>query len=137
MEFLRGALQVIIGISSFWLMVMMLYQLVIGFFGFGKKIKDYEDHDPESRFLVLIPAHNEEKVIGDIVRNLQEMDYPQELYDFYVIADNCTDHTAEAARAAGARVIETRKEAPDAPTGKPIALRKALEAWGITRTGMI
>ena len=130
MEFLRGALQVIIGISSFWLMVMMLYQLVIGFFGFGKKIKDYEDHDPESRFLVLIPAHNEEKVIGDIVRNLQEMDYPQELYDFYVIADNCTDHTAEAARAAGARVIETRKEAPDAPTGKPIALRKALEALG-------
>jgi cellulose synthase/poly-beta-1,6-N-acetylglucosamine synthase-like glycosyltransferase len=111
-------------------MIMMLYQLVIGLFGFGKKVKDYEDHDPESRFLVLIPAHNEEKVIGDIVRNLQEMDYPSELYDFYVIADNCTDRTAETARAAGAKVIETRKDSPDAPTGKPIALRKALDALG-------
>ena len=128
MEFLRGVLQVIIGGCSFVLFVMMLYQLVISLFGFKKNVKDYADHDPESRFLVLIPAHNEERVIGDIVRNLQEMDYPRELYDFYVIADNCTDNTAEAARRAGARVIETHKESPDAPTGKPIALRKALQA---------
>ena len=106
----------------------MVYQLIIGLFGFGKKTKDYADHDPESRFLVLVPAHNEEKVISDIVRNLQEMDYPRELYDFYIIADNCTDKTAEVARGLGANVIETRKESPDAPTGKPIALRKALEA---------
>ena len=108
----------------------MIYQLFIGLFGFGREVKDYQDHDPESRFLVLIPAHNEEKVISDIVHNLQEMDYPRELYDFYVIADNCTDRTAEVAREAGARVIETRKETPDAPTGKPIALRKALQALG-------
>ena len=98
MEFLRGVLQVIIGGCSFVLLVMMLYQLVISLFGFKKNVKDYADHDPESRFLVLIPAHNEERVIGDIVRNLQEMDYPRELYDFYVIADNCTDNTAEVAR---------------------------------------
>ncbi len=130
MELLRGVLQTIIAVCSGWLLLMMVYQLVIGLFGFKKEVKDYRDHDPESRFLVLIPAHNEEKVIGDIVRNLQEMDYPRELYDFYVIADNCTDHTAETARAAGAKVIETRKETPDSPTGKPIALRKALEALG-------
>ncbi|MER2183800.1 MAG: glycosyltransferase family 2 protein, partial [Clostridia bacterium] len=108
----------------------LLYQIVIGLWGFGKAEKDYKDHDPQMRFLVLVPAHNEERVIGDIIENLQEMDYPRELYDFYIIADNCTDGTAEKARSLGANVIETRKESEDAPTGKPIALKKALEAIG-------
>ena len=130
MEVLIQILQSISFITSMFLLGMMGYQLLIGLFGFKKADKDYADHDPESRFLVLVPAHNEEKVISDIIRNLQQMDYPKELYDFYIIADNCTDHTAEVARSLGANVIETRKESPDAPTGKPIALRKALDALG-------
>ena len=130
MSLLRTILQLIVGVSGFILTALMVYQLVLGFFGFGKRTKDYKDHDPESRFLALVPAHNEERVIGDIIRNLQQMDYPEELYDFYIIADNCTDRTAEVARSLGARVIETRKDSPDAPTGKPIALKKALEALG-------
>ena len=130
MALLRIFLETIAGICGFYLTFIMVYQIVIGFFGFGKAKKDYRDHDPKSRFLVLVPAHNEEKVIGDIIRNLNEMDYPKELYDFYIIADNCTDSTAETARSLGAKVIETRKDSPDAPTGKPIALKKALQAVG-------
>ena len=130
MQIFRTVLQTLAMISGVWLTVMMLYQMVLSLFGFGRKVKDYNDHDPQSRFLVLVPAHNEEKVIGDIVQNLQGMDYPKELYDFYIIADNCTDRTADVARELGAKVIETRKESPDAPTGKPIALRKALESLG-------
>ena len=130
METLRFLLDAVAGAVGVLLTAFMLYQIVIGLFGFRKQTKDYKDHDPQSRFLVLIPAHNEERVIGDIIRNLEEMDYPRELYDYYVIADNCTDRTAEVAREAGARVIETRKESPDAPTGKPIALRKALNSLG-------
>ena len=127
MEWIRLLLELLAGICGVFLIVSMLYQIAVGFFGFGKSDKGYADHDPQSRFLVLVPAHNEEKVIGDIIRNLDSMDYPRKLYDFYIIADNCTDGTAEAARSLGARVIETRKESPDAPTGKPIALKKALE----------
>lgn len=130
MVILKAVLEAIAAIAGLLLMGSMIYQIVIGLFGFRKETKDYADHDPESRFLVLIPAHNEERVIGDIIQNLNEMDYPRELYDFYVIADNCTDRTAETARALGANVIETRKETPDSPTGKPIALRKALQALG-------
>ena len=126
----RTVLEAAAAVIGGCLAVMMLYQMVLSFFGFGRKVKDYADHDPQSRFLVLVPAHNEEKVIGDIIDNLYRMDYPRELYDFYIIADNCTDATAETARKMGARVIETRKESPDAPTGKPIALRKALEQLG-------
>ena len=130
MEVLITVLDVLSGMIGLFLLGLMLYQLYLSVFGFGKNTKDYADHDPESRFLVLVPAHNEEKVIGDIVRNLQKMDYPSELYDFYIIADNCTDRTAETARDLGAKVIETRKDSPDAPTGKPIALKKALQAIG-------
>ena len=130
LELLRVFLETIAGICGFYLTFIMVYQIVIGFFGFGKAKKDYKDHDPQSRFLVLVPAHNEEKVIGDIIRNLNDMDYPKELYDFYIIADNCTDNTAEVARNLGAKVIETQKDSPDAPTGKPIALKKALQAVG-------
>ena len=127
---LRTLLEIAAAVIGGCLAVMMLYQLGLSFFGFGRKVKDYADHDPQSRFLVLVPAHNEEKVIADIVDNLNRMDYPRELYDFYVIADNCTDGTAEAARKMGAKVIETREESPDAPTGKPIALQKALKSLG-------
>ena len=105
MEILRMVLEAIGGTAGLLLMISIFYQIVIGLFGFKKETKDYTDHDPESRFLVLIPAHNEERVIGDIIRNLEDMDYPREMYDYYVIADNCTDRTAEVAREAGANVI--------------------------------
>ena len=119
-----------LAVGGVWLTVMLIYQLYLTVFGFRRDTRDYQDHEPESRFLVLVPAHNEEKVIGDMIRNLQAMDYPAELYDFYIIADNCTDGTAEVARSLGANVLVHEKDGPDAPTGKPIALKAALEALG-------
>lgn len=127
MQALQNVLEGVIAVCGLWLTAMLIYQIYLSFFGFRKKTKDYEDHDPQSRFLILVPAHNEERVIGDIIRNLQQMDYPKELYDFYIIADNCTDGTARVAQETGANVILHEKESPDAPTGKPIALKKALE----------
>jgi len=67
-------------------------------------------------------------VIGEIIENLSHMEYPREMYDFYILADNCTDGTADVARKMGANVLEFFKSGPDAPTGKPIALQKALNA---------
>lgn len=127
MAILEGAIQLIALVISVWMYALMIYQVYLNCFGFRSVERDYACHDPQTRFLVLIPAHNEEAVIGDIIGNLQRMEYPRELYDFYVIADNCTDDTAGKARRLGAKVIETFKDAPDAPTGKPIALKKALD----------
>ncbi|HPR78794.1 MAG TPA: glycosyltransferase family 2 protein [Candidatus Limiplasma sp.] len=113
-------------VMSLWLILIILYQLYISVFGFKRVTKDYQDHDPKLKYLVLVPAHNEEAVIGGIIENLQAMDYPKELYDFYILADNCEDRTADIARSMGANVLETHKESADAPTGKPIVLQKAL-----------
>jgi cellulose synthase/poly-beta-1,6-N-acetylglucosamine synthase-like glycosyltransferase len=115
------------GVMSACLVLMLLYQLFISAFGFRKNTKDYQDFDPQLRFLVLVPAHNEETVISDIINNLKHMEYPPELYDFYILADNCTDGTATVARQMGANVIESFKESEDAATGKPIVLQKALQ----------
>lgn len=56
------------------------------------------------RYAVVIPARNEEKVIGYLIDSLKRQNYPEELLDIYVIADNCTDRTANVALKAGARV---------------------------------
>ncbi len=53
---------------------------------------------PQSNFALLIPAHNEEVILGTLLESLSHLDYPQVLYTIYVIADNCTDTTAELAR---------------------------------------
>ena len=52
-------------------------------------------------FAILVPAHNEIDVLGTLLRSLAVLDYPQDHYAVYVVADNCTDTTAELARATG------------------------------------
>ena len=109
MEIVAAVIEAVMGIMSAWLVLMLLYQLCISFFGFKRNTKNYQDHDPQMRFLVLVPAHNEEAVIADIIDNLEHMEYPRELYDFYILADNCTDRTVEVARRMGANVLESHK----------------------------
>jgi cellulose synthase/poly-beta-1,6-N-acetylglucosamine synthase-like glycosyltransferase len=70
-------------------------------------------------FDILVPAHNEESGITRTVESLLAVDYPPRLFRVLVVADNCTDRTAERARAAGAQVI-VRDE--DTQLGKGYAL---------------
>ena len=58
------------------------------------------------RFGVLIPAHDEETLVGRLLASLEQLDYPRENYDVCVVADNCSDRTADLARSTGARVYE-------------------------------
>ncbi|HWR31659.1 MAG TPA: glycosyltransferase family 2 protein [Negativicutes bacterium] len=82
-----------------------LYYFVLSFFGLFHSPKS-ETADPEKTFAILVAAHNESNVIGQLIDNFSIMNYPESLYDVYVIADNCTDNTAEVARNAGAKVME-------------------------------
>lgn len=93
-------------ITIYW-----VYQLIISLCSLIK-VKDKPlVEDKEHRFMMIIPAHNEEKVIKDLVESLQNLDYKKDLYDIYVIADNCTDSTAQIAKDAGAIVYERFDEA--------------------------
>jgi cellulose synthase/poly-beta-1,6-N-acetylglucosamine synthase-like glycosyltransferase len=58
------------------------------------------------RFALLVPAHNEAKVIAETVESLLAIDYPADLYEILVIADHCDDDTLEVASKAGAICYE-------------------------------
>ena len=62
--------------------------------------------DPARRFRFVVPAHNERAGIAATVESLLGVDYPEELREVVVVADNCQDDTAVQARAAGAIVLE-------------------------------
>ena len=88
------------------LLIYWIYQLIISFCALIKIREKPLLTNKKHKFMAIIPAHNEENVVGNLVKSLNELDYPKELYDVYVIADNCTDKTAEIAKKEGAIVYE-------------------------------
>lgn len=68
---------------------------------------DDPDKASESlRYAIFVPAYNEAAVIERAIKPMMALDYPSELFSVHVVADNCTDATAEIARRAGATVHE-------------------------------
>jgi len=107
------------------------YQLVLAFFGYRtpKKVKS---HAPQKTFAVLIAAHNEEQVVGALIDNLKKLSYPKDKYDIFVIADNCTDGTANIARKMGVYACERHN---DQLRGKGYAIEWMLkELWQYPRS---
>ncbi len=92
----------------------------------GRKRERYAvtNANPTDRLLFLIPAHDEEDLIERCVRSLIAQQYPAALLRVVVVADNCSDSTANIARLAGATVLE--RTAPDIG-GKGFAIQWALQ----------
>ena len=74
-----------------------------------KKPRPIPEAKPKTRFACLIAARNEEAVIERSVSALLRQSYPPELFDVFVIPNNCTDRTAELAALAGAKLLHCRK----------------------------
>lgn len=93
-----------------WLMIVYwMYNIIIAFCALIRLKEKPLKINKKHKFMFIIPAHNEEKVIGNLIESLQALDYPKDLYDIYVIEDNCTDKTAEIARSKGA-IVYTRND---------------------------
>lgn len=93
-------------IVQYTVLILALYFFVVEAFGWIR-IKEPKGKDikPEKRFALIASAHNEEAVIAQLVDSLKQIDYPKELYDIYIIADNCTDNTAKISKEHGANVL--------------------------------
>lgn len=76
------------------------------------------------RFDIVIPAHNEGAVIARTLASMSTIAWPSSHYRVIVVADNCTDDTADIARASGALVWERNDPAH---RGKGYALAHAFE----------
>lgn len=98
-------LTAIVTLSEAVILFVLMYYYFVSFFGW-KKHEEEKDYTPVKRFALLTAAHNEEAVIRYHIESLRKLSYPTELYDIYIIADNCTDQTAEVARREGVNVFE-------------------------------
>ncbi len=86
------------------------YQLVFIIISLIKKPKKYPETEKMHRYAFIISARNEESVISQLCDSIKHQNYPEELIGIYVVADNCTDRTAEIAREHGAIVYERFNE---------------------------
>ncbi len=68
--------------------------------------KKFPKTDEKLKYGVIIPARNEEAVIGNLIKSVYKNKYPQDKLQIFVIAHNCTDRTAQIARDLGATVYE-------------------------------
>ena len=87
-----------------------IYYFVVSWFGLFGKMRETKQFPEKSTFALIVCAHNEQQVIAKLVENLKQLNYSDKLYDIFVVADNCVDKTAEAARNAGAIVYERFSE---------------------------
>ncbi len=85
-----------------YLLYYKIIYAVIGLFATRKFPTARRQH----RYAVMIAARNEEAVIAKLLESLAEQDYPKEIVTVFVVADNCTDRTAEIARQGGAVCYE-------------------------------
>jgi len=84
--------------------------------------------EPLNRFAILVPAHNEELLVSTLCQSLQQIDYPKEYYEIFIIADNCNDRTADICSLYPLQVLERHE--PD-NGGKGQAL-----AWGLQQISL-
>ena len=87
-------------------MLCYAYQVVFIVISLIKKPRSYKETENLHKYAFLISARNEENVIDQLCDCIRAQDYPEELIDIYVVADNCTDDTKGVARDHGAIVYE-------------------------------
>ncbi len=78
------------------------FYFVIGMF-FTRRFKPAKNYH---KYGICIAARNEKYVIGNLLDSINKQDYPKDMYKVFVVADNCTDETAEIARSKGAICYE-------------------------------
>lgn len=108
-EMFSMPLDVIMVPAQIILSIVAVYFFILGISGLFH-FRHPKSHKPQKTIAIIVPAHNEEMVIGPLVDNLMSLNYPKELYDVFVIADNCTDGTAKVARQHQALVYERFNE---------------------------
>ena len=112
-----------------------MYFAITGLFGFKNYHKSmFGRHKAKYRFGIVIAGRNEEKVIGGLIKSLQKQHYPENLYEIFVVPNNCTDNTEGVAREAGATIIHCDvpvKQKGDAleDTFKKLVKREDIDAF--------
>ncbi|MCF0112726.1 MAG: glycosyltransferase family 2 protein [Bacilli bacterium] len=101
---IQGYIQTIFSSLTLILGLLVCYRVLyfaLGMFGSSRK---YPVTEKKNRYAFIIPAWNEEEVIGNLIDSIRALDYPQDLIEIFVNCDNCTDKTGAIAEEKGAHV---------------------------------
>lgn len=118
------ALDIIFLILGFFFFLVFSYLFFLAIVSVLTKKRREKKFPPTIKFAIVIPAHNESMVIKHTLDSLKQVDYPEHLYEVFVIADNCEDNTVEIAKQIGVTCCE-RKDTSN--RGKGYALKWAFE----------
>ncbi len=86
--------------------IISFYYLLISVLGLLIKSRKDNQCCNKNKFAIVIAAHNEEKVISNSIKSLNALNYDKDFYNVFVVADNCTDRTAEFSENEGAIVYQ-------------------------------
>ncbi|WP_268913509.1 glycosyltransferase family 2 protein [Lentilactobacillus sp. SPB1-3] len=129
-EIMLIIIKILAGMVALWTYSLIFYYMFLSIFGYKKATRNYQIHEPKLKFLILIPSHNEENVIGATIQHLHGVDYPKDLYQVVVVSDQSSDATTKIAEAEGAEVIDTSlNKHPRIGIGKPAGLQYALDDY--------
>ena len=93
-------------VVGFILLLCYSYQIFYTIVPFSIKPRRHRQPIKKSNIAILIAARNEERVIGELLDSISEQDYDKKHLQTIVIADNCTDSTAQIAKSKGVTVFE-------------------------------
>ncbi|PEA88697.1 glycosyltransferase family 2 protein [Bacillus thuringiensis] len=102
----------------------LIYFTSLSILGLKRPKRDYEIVPDQKKFVFVVPAHNEEAVIGPTIESLINQNYNPDLFDIVIIADNCTDKTVDIIQSYERAHAFINKSTPDEPRGKPHAIAK-------------
>ena len=129
LEIIKNILIVLFWICEVYV-VYYVFLYIVGFIFHKQKYPMVED---KQKFCIFVPCHNEGPVIAATVENYTHINYSEDLFDIYFIADNCSDDTANIIKEAIKKSqksnfhVLVRKEKDINKRGKPHALRWAID----------
>jgi cellulose synthase/poly-beta-1,6-N-acetylglucosamine synthase-like glycosyltransferase len=103
-----------------YLLISSLYILALAVSYFFTKERNCGDSEPVNRFGIIVPAHNEELLVGKLCQSLLDVSYPAEKYCVYIVADNCSDRTMDVCSQYSVEVLE-RSDPLNAGKGQALA----------------
>ena len=121
----------ICGIIGTVITVLMAYKAIFFIVGFFR-CRKFKPTDRKHEYAICVAARNEEKVIGNFLESVANSDYPLDKLTVFVVADNCTDSTAQIVRdfqKEGLKVVVYEHNNPEERT-KGFALKYLFEKIG-------
>ena len=119
--FLLALLVIYLGAATIYLLGLALAYLFL-------PAKSPGPAEPSNRFVILVPAHNEELLVATLCESLLQIDYPQNCFRIFILADNCSDRTADICRQYPITVLE-RFDPEQGGKGQALA-------WGLQQVNL-